>query len=293
MRSHTKVIVAGACLALGAGSLLGPQIASGSARPTVGSGAAAAAVARPFLAQLSGANEVPPADPDGQGAAAVTIDRASGEICVDMRVSNINPAVMAHIHRGAAGVNGPVVVPLTAPNPTTSECVMATPVLAAEIADNPAGFYVNVHTADYPGGAIRGQLAASQSVSGTTRILNEPLRAYDSRTTSDGPLPPNSTRVISLATGLTGAGASQIAVPPGAVAAMIRVTVTQTGNASYLKVYSNALTVEPATSNVNWSAPNSDVGADMTVAVDVNGRIKVTSGGQGAHIVVDVVGFLF
>src|SRR4051794_4014742 len=99
MRSRTNVIVAGACLALGAGSLLGPQIASGSARSTLGSGAAAVAAARPYLAQLSGANEVPPADPDGQGAAAVTIDRTTGEICVDMRVSNINTAVMAHIHR--------------------------------------------------------------------------------------------------------------------------------------------------------------------------------------------------
>lgn len=283
-----------AVLGVGVIGALAPTLVSGSARTTVGSGAAAVAAAKPYLADLSGANEVPPADPDGRGTAAVTIDVATGEICVDMRVSNITTAVAAHIHRGAAGVNGPVVVPLTAPNTTSAQCVTASPVpLAAEIAANPGGFYVNVHTADYPNGAIRGQLSASSVVTGTTQILSQPLRAYDSRTTAEGILPPNTTRVVGLDHGKAGDGTSQIAVPPGATAAMIRVTVTQTGAAGYLKVYSNALSTEPATSNVNWSGPNSDTGADMTVAIDAEARIKVTSGGQQTHFVIDVVGYLF
>jgi len=78
----------------------------------------------------------------------------------------------AHIHRGAAGTNGPVVVNLAWPQGgQAADCFSlgdtrgGNPVFVnggtpAEIFDNPGGFYVNVHNADYPAGAIRGQLAA-------------------------------------------------------------------------------------------------------------------------------------
>jgi hypothetical protein len=287
--------LAGAAVALGAGALLVPTIVSGSARNTVGSGAAAAAVQRPFLATLTGAAEVPgPGDTDGTGAAAVTIDAATGEICADLRVDNIAAASMAHIHRGAVGVAGPVEVTLTPPaSGSSSACTTATPTLAAEIVANPAGFYVNVHNADFPNGAVRGQLAASTATVGSMQLLAEPLRAYDSRQGTDGPITVGQTRTISLATGVNGAGTRVMALPPGATGAIVRLTVTDSVGAGFLKLYSAALTTEPATSAANWYQTNSIVGSDATVAVDAQGRVKVTAGVNSTHFVIDVVGYIF
>jgi hypothetical protein len=190
-------------------------------------------------------------------------------------------------------VNGPIVVDFVAPNPTSQACTTVALALAAEIKANPAGFYVNVHTGDFPGGAVRGQLGASGTTAGSTRVLDVPLRAYDSRETTEGFLPPLTTRVVSLAFGLDPQGVSRIAVPPGATSALIRITVTDTVLASFLKVYSNALTTPPRTSSVNWYETGATEGADTTVAVDSLARVKVTSGGQQTQFVIDVVGYVF
>jgi len=113
-------------------------------------------------ATLSGAEEVPdPGDPDGAGRAMVTFRSASGEVCWDINVSNITlPSVGTHIHEGAKGVAGPVVVPFTPPDPngTANGCTKPDAALVTRIMQNPANFYVNVHTSDFPAGAVRGQL---------------------------------------------------------------------------------------------------------------------------------------
>ena len=112
-----------------------------------------------FAATLSGANEVPPADPDGSGSARITTNDVTNQICTDLEVRNISPVTAAHIHRGPAGVNGPPVVNLDAPDDNDSDdCDVIADALLDEIRRNPGGFYVNVHTADYPNGAIRGQI---------------------------------------------------------------------------------------------------------------------------------------
>ncbi|HEX8525919.1 CHRD domain-containing protein [Allosphingosinicella sp.] len=112
-----------------------------------------------FHANLSGANEVPAGDPDGMGGAHLVINDTLNRICTDLEVRNIGPVTAAHIHRGAAGVNGPPVVTLDAPDDDDSDdCDTVEDALVDEIVRNPSGFYVNVHTADYPAGAIRGQL---------------------------------------------------------------------------------------------------------------------------------------
>ena len=113
-----------------------------------------------LVAQLSGANEVPSGDPDGFGFARLTVDDVTNEICYQVNVAQIAPATAAHIHRGAAGVAGPVVVPLKAPwgDGFAKGCVEEDAGIIAEILADPSGFYVNIHTADYPGGAVRGQL---------------------------------------------------------------------------------------------------------------------------------------
>jgi len=278
-------------------AVLTPSLASGNARTTVGSGKLAAAIAKPFVAQLiGGAEEVPnPGDPDGTGAAAVTIDTVSGEVCWDLRVANLATATAAHVHRGVRGVAGPVVVDFSSqlPNPTSAGCIISTPALATEIAGNPAGFYVNVHTGEFPGGAVRGQLASSSTVSGTIQLLNESLRVYDSRTLTTGKINADETRTISVANGVNGAGATQMAVPPGATAVILRITVDQPVNAGFLKIYSGALANPPATASVNWYETNAITGADTTVAVDSLGQVKVTAGVNSTHFVIDVSGYVF
>jgi CHRD domain len=115
----------------------------------------------PLTAALIGAAEVPgPGDPDAVGAAAVTLDSTAGMVCYALHVVNIaTPATAAHIHEGAVGVAGPIVVPFTAPTGgDSSGCVQAERDLITRLQQNPAGFYVNVHNPDYPEGAARGQL---------------------------------------------------------------------------------------------------------------------------------------
>jgi hypothetical protein len=118
---------------------------------------------QPHFAILTGAAEVPgPGDPDGVGGATVTLNTTTGQVCTNIGVARIAPATAAHIHRGTADVAGPVVVDFTGlliPGLSVATgCVMANPMLVAEIAANPSGFYVNVHNADFPNGAVRGQL---------------------------------------------------------------------------------------------------------------------------------------
>lgn len=114
---------------------------------------------------MGGAEEVPnPGDPDGMGTSTVTLNSDSGQVSFTINVSNITlPAAAAHIHEGAKGVAGGVVAPLTAPdaNGAASGSAAVDAALMQRMMDNPAGFYVNVHTTDFPGGAVRGQLAAA------------------------------------------------------------------------------------------------------------------------------------
>lgn len=112
-------------------------------------------------ASMTGAAEKPAnGDPDGAGTAVIRI-RPDNQVCYRLTVSNVQlPSVGAHIHRAAAGASGPIVVPFTAPGETgaSSGCAAADPALVNEIKGTPAGFYANVHTRDFPGGALRAQL---------------------------------------------------------------------------------------------------------------------------------------
>jgi hypothetical protein len=119
------------------------------------------AVKQGMTASLTGAQEVPgPGDTDGSGTAEITVVNATNSVCWDVNVRNIAPATAAHIHRGAPGEAGPPVVTLEPPTDGSNEgCVVTPSELAAEINSNPAAFYVNIHNAEFPNGAVRGQLA--------------------------------------------------------------------------------------------------------------------------------------
>jgi hypothetical protein len=132
-----------------------------------------------LTARLSGTQEVPPADPDGSGKAVVMIDVEAGRVCFDIKsLSDTGTPNRGHIHQGAAGVNGGIVVPFfelrippadpgaAATDPRNDaledgrlqDCVSADPAVLAQIVANPAGYYVNVHNARFPGGSLRCQL---------------------------------------------------------------------------------------------------------------------------------------
>lgn len=115
-----------------------------------------------FTAELTGAAEKPgPGDPDGTGKATITIKTSTNEICFELAVSGIDEATAAHIHKGDPDVAGPPVVELTAPAGGSSQgCSAVEAEIANEIAVSPLSFYVNVHNAKFPNGAVRGQLTA-------------------------------------------------------------------------------------------------------------------------------------
>jgi hypothetical protein len=127
----------------------------------VGMATSGSAGGRPLSATMTGPEEVPPGDPDGTGSAAFTFNPGRGRVCFELDVADIAPATAAHIHVGPPGVAGPIVVPLTAPTDgSSSGCVNdVDPGLIDAIKKNPGGYYVNVHNAEFPAGAIRGQLS--------------------------------------------------------------------------------------------------------------------------------------
>lgn len=114
-----------------------------------------------FDVALTGPAEVPgPGDPDGTGIATVALDAANSRACVALRLNAVTlPATGAHIHTGAAGIAGPVVVPFTPPAlAAAGSCGAAGASVVSAIAAAPTGHYVNIHNADFPSGAVRGQL---------------------------------------------------------------------------------------------------------------------------------------
>ena len=74
--------------------------------------------------------------------------------------TTIAAPTVAHIHDGAATTAGPPVVTL---DPIASGCASADDELTSAILANPAGYYVNIHNADFPAGAVRGQLSAKKT----------------------------------------------------------------------------------------------------------------------------------
>lgn len=116
----------------------------------------------PLGSSLSGANEVPDeGDPDGSGTVHLRLNPGQGEICYSMMTLNVEDVFAGHIHSGAAGVNGAVVVNLgldASYDGSAEACVEASRALISRIIRNPSDYYINVHSTGWPSGAVRGQL---------------------------------------------------------------------------------------------------------------------------------------
>lgn len=152
-----RVLLAGTAVLVGATGISGAAIARGGEER--------------LRADLRGTNEVPVTDLDARGRAHVEIDVSSGEVCFSVRFDRAGTPNRGHIHVGVAGVNGGIVVPLfelvnmpaderndALERGRLEDCVTADPAVVQAIADNPEGYYVNLHNARFPAGAARGQL---------------------------------------------------------------------------------------------------------------------------------------
>ena len=119
-----------------------------------------------LVAKLTGDAEVGEGDPDGAGKMRLTLKPRKERICFRLRVRRIDAPTRAHIHRGVAGVNGPVEVfffdevidpPIPIPRGLRG-CVDVPNALIEELSQSPEQFYINIHNDAFPAGAIRGQL---------------------------------------------------------------------------------------------------------------------------------------
>jgi hypothetical protein len=124
--------------------------------------AAAPAQVSVYTTFLTGANETPnPAATGGVGFVVISFDQGTGTVTFTAFAQGIAAPTASHIHRGAAGVTGPVIIPFNLPFVSGVSSGVLTgiaPSFFAEILANPPGYYFNIHNADFPGGAIRGQL---------------------------------------------------------------------------------------------------------------------------------------
>ena len=146
MSSARRIII---CLVAAVGILLGSV------------GPASGESGRPFTVDLTGAAEVTAegvpdqGDPDGTGTATLSINPGTGEVCWTIEVDEVAQITAAHIHFGSSTTTGGVVVTLS----PSDGCIEVDRDIALAIITDPGSYYVNVHNADYPGGALRGQLA--------------------------------------------------------------------------------------------------------------------------------------
>jgi hypothetical protein len=137
--------------------LLFPLMAWGQTGPTLG-------------AVLTGDQEVPgPGDPDGSGNATFTFNADRTQVTVDATFSGIGTAITgAHIHQAPPGSSAGVAIGFSGAATITDGRMKATvaidPSLANQIIANPYGFYFNIHTQQFPSGAIRGQLSSTGGV---------------------------------------------------------------------------------------------------------------------------------
>jgi hypothetical protein len=116
------------------------------------------AATKTLTTNMNGSQETPKGPSTAKGTAKVTLNSTTGQVCFKLTWSGIGTPTASHIHQGAAGKSGPVVLPLFSGTPKHSACVTASKSLVGKILKKPANYYVNVHTSKYPNGAVRGQL---------------------------------------------------------------------------------------------------------------------------------------
>lgn len=131
-------------------------VAAFAALVLVPSALAVAPAGKVMHATLKGASEVPKGAPNGSGTVTVRVT-GPRRICWAFKLVGVTTPTAAHIHKGDPGKAGAVVIPLGKTYAPTG-CTAATAAAVTALVKHPRRFYVNVHNARYPGGAVRGQL---------------------------------------------------------------------------------------------------------------------------------------
>jgi len=154
---HTLLLSCIACASL---ALAGCAAKSGGSSAPAAS--AASSSMQVYTATLTPAEEVPPAaDSKGTGTAELRVDSRTNEMTWKVSYSGLTgPATAGHVHGPAAkGANAGVVIPFTTLTPGATSAEGKGTMTQAQYGDLAAGlYYVNIHTAKYPGGEVRGQL---------------------------------------------------------------------------------------------------------------------------------------
>ena len=119
-----------------------------------------------FTAQLSGKDEVPPVDTTATGTAQFLLSPDGKELTYDLTTKDLKGFMMAHIHQGKAGENGPPVAALSMGKGKITASDLQGPLSGKQLKDlvdlmSNGGAYVNVHTQQHQDGEIRGQIASS------------------------------------------------------------------------------------------------------------------------------------
>jgi hypothetical protein len=157
MRTTTRLLGSVAVVAFVGGVLAGCSEGEDPAMSTTTTGPEAS-----FNVNLSGVEEVPgPGHPDGSGAAMLTVHQGGDEVCATITVDGVGEVTGAHIHEGRAGTAGPIAVTLPTPTGGSAEgCVDAPTSIVDGLATGTRSFYVNVHTEEFPDGALRAQVTS-------------------------------------------------------------------------------------------------------------------------------------
>ncbi|MHC3473791.1 CHRD domain-containing protein [Streptomyces sp. 7R007] len=169
-RRNSLLVTAAAVAAVGgvAGAVI-PASAAGGTRTDHAAHTATAAHQTLLAASLRGANEVPvaggPAVGDKDGAALEFVRVKGDKVSVAVTWRGTARPTMLHIHQGAKGTNGGVKIDFSAllgksggSHTVTGTVKVDDPALLGALTSDPGSFYANLHTAEFPGGAVRGQL---------------------------------------------------------------------------------------------------------------------------------------
>ena len=160
LTTASLTVLALALAACGADQDPAIEVPEGAAATTTTGGDAPSAIASFGPLELSGAAEIPgPGDEDGTASVQMFLE-SDGSICYAfLGIDGIDTPSAAHLHEGGSSEAGPVVLPLETPTEgSLDDCIPDQGDLVTRIQENPAGFYVNVHNAEFPDGALRGQL---------------------------------------------------------------------------------------------------------------------------------------
>ncbi|MEN3972056.1 CHRD domain-containing protein [Sphingomicrobium sp. XHP0235] len=115
-------------------------------------------VSETYTAYLVGSEVPGGGDADGYARAEISVSDNLDRICWEIdEVRNVTPTA-AHIHQGVKGATGGPVLELKAEDGMWTGCSEGTEALQNGIEAMPSNYYVQIHSAQYPNGAIRGQL---------------------------------------------------------------------------------------------------------------------------------------